>query len=281
MLERLQRPWGQTNMNWKRVLLLAVGAGLLSGLLGQIPALQGTSLQNLRLSYEFWILLGVFLAVNCATHLEAGLKCMALFLVGRPLMYLVSMLTLGADAWPSWQFLLLIPLLSLPGGMLLHMIPSQTTLSATVLGFLGCLLGYWGVYYFHEATMHFPWQLLSALFCLALPVFLAATLLKKAKLRVIALAITGVAIAVSIYGTFLTRPQSVGAYFLDSGHTWSCTLQDSALGEVSVEDGMVTITSSAEGQTILTCTNELGETVELLVTVDPAAGTVRCTPVTP
>ena len=80
----IEKIFFQTHMSWKFVLFLSVMCGVIPELLMIPTFFENTSFRQPGISFEFWILMTMFIVLNCEKPLEAGIKTFALFLISQP-----------------------------------------------------------------------------------------------------------------------------------------------------------------------------------------------------
>ena len=89
-MTKLRKCFGGIDMTWPKVLIFAVISAVYTAAVNLIPALSDTSLQDIAINPECWLLFAVFIIMNCGTWKEASLKCFVFFLVSQPLIYLIE-----------------------------------------------------------------------------------------------------------------------------------------------------------------------------------------------
>lgn len=192
-------------MTWKKVILFAVVIAIVTAAFLNLPFTIDTSLANIGVYPEFWVLCALVIIMNCKGYLEAGLKTFVFFLISQPLIYLFQV----PFSWLGWQIFMYYPrwfiitLFTFPGAMIAYFVKKDNILSAFILSGACALLGYSGVYFLASTLNHFPKYLLSTLFCFALAYVLITTLLKQKRNRIIATIITLLVIGFGFYREFL------------------------------------------------------------------------------
>ena len=253
-MKKLKHYFGELEMTTERVLLFALITAVYTAAVALIPALRDTSLGDIAVYYDPWILFAVWIAVNCRSRWEAGFKCFLFFLVSQPLIYLfqVPFSSQGFGLfryYPHWFF---ITLLTLPGGAIAYEVKRKDWLSVLVLSVATCFLSLSSVYYASMAYADPPRHLLSALFAAALGVFLILVLLDGRKYRIAALSLmlaAWLACAVFIGAGMLQKRTMELA--LEPGE-WVCEVEDEAVVSVGIEEGnRVTVTAGKAGGTYL------------------------------
>lgn len=263
-MDKIKKYFGEVEMTWAKVIILAVVTAVITAGLNEIHALDETSFQDIAISYECWILFAVFIIVNCKAWWEASLKCFVFFLISQPLIYLIEVPfeSMGWDIFQYYRFWFKMTVLTLPGAAIAFQVKRKNWLSVAVLSVANAFLACMCVDYFDTAFYHFPHHLLSSIFCLALAVFFVFVLLDDKKHRIAALAVILIALAVSTGITIKQNSGGQSVYLaLDDGQ-WVCTIEDDSIASVDIENGNeATITSKTNGSTIISFQNSDG-TVE-------------------
>ncbi len=186
-------------MRWLYVILFAVGTGVYTGLVLCVPTLKGTSFQDIGIGYEWWVLFGVIVAVNCKKGWEAALKCFVFFLISQPVVYLVEMVCSQMTIEKAWlyyrQMWLPMTLLTLPGGFIAYFAKKQNAWGAIVLSIGNTIEGLMAASHIANATDHFPHHILSAAVSVA-AIFVMTLCVQKTKTyRIVTFVLTAVFVA--------------------------------------------------------------------------------------
>lgn len=219
----MKKIFGQLNITWLKVILFAVITGVYTGLINQVSFLLDTSFRDIAICFECWVLFAVIIAVNCKKPLEAGLKVFVFFLISQPLVYLVETPFVGPSVWSYYHYWFIMTLLTFPGGMLANLVKKKNLLGTLILSCALIILSVEAVSHSFQAMADFPHHLLSALFSLALIICFIIVLIDKVKLRMVAIAITVLAI-VSYVGFMLNTNDSV-AFSLPEEGEWTCEVK--------------------------------------------------------
>ena len=269
----LHKLFFETKMTWPRVLLFSIATAAVAAAMLLLPFTQDTSLANIGVTFECWVLFALIIIMNCKTPLEAGCKTFVFFLISQPLIYLLEV-PFVADGWglfryyPRW---FLYTVLCFPGAMLAWLVKKDTALSAILLSVATGLLGLEAAYFADTCVRLFPKYLLSTVFCLLLAFSLIFILLKKKRSRILAFVLTLV-ITLAAFGYYFIGTHSVGwSYDLAGDGTWEITATDGSVGTVTLdpETGSTLLVEATDyGVERLELTNENGETTTLTVTFD-------------
>ena len=268
---KLKRLFGEWNMTWPRVLLLAVAAAVYTAVVNLIPALQDTSFQDIAVTFEWWFLFAVFIIVNCKTWWEASLKCFVFFLVSQPLIYLIEVpfSSMGWGLFGYYGYWFRITLLTLPGAAIAFLVKKKNWLSVLVLSVATGYLAFQSVYYFRAAADRFPRHLLSAVFCLALALFFIFVLLDTKKHRAAALGIFA-AVLLVCGGVTVARNAGGVTQEIDLGDgPWVCISPEDAIVDVAFSDeSHALVTSQRSGWTTVDFQNDDGSVISYNIVVD-------------
>ena len=191
-MEKLKKLFGSTKLGWLRLVLFSVACAVVTAVFLILPFTKNTSLANMGVTLEFWVLAAIFVAVNCEKPLEAGLKTCAFFLISQPLIYLLQV----PFSWMGWALFRYYPrwfvwtLLCFPGGMIAWRVKKGDLLSGCILGVATGFLAYSAVYFAEQMALVFPKHLLSLVFCAVTTIGLPLLLLQEKKPRIAADAVT-------------------------------------------------------------------------------------------
>ena len=255
-------------MKWWKVIAFAAAAGVVTGILMQLHALDGTSLQNIGISYEAWILFAVIICMNCQKPTEAALKTFVFFLISQPLVYLTMWPEYHRFPWEYYRFWGIMTVLTLPGGFIAWYVKKKTMLSALILSVACVFLAFLGVDYLRQTLYNFPHHLLTVLFCFAVAGLFIAVLLPGKRERIVATAITIAATAVFAATALFGSPRSVAGYPMDNAKDYTFTVEDSKIVSVEPTEDGISITANGYGSTVITATAEDGTVVLYRVTVE-------------
>lgn len=256
-------------MTWVRVLVIAVLSAIVTAALNCIPALEGTSAKAPATTMEVWVVLALYIVVNCSSWKDAALKTFVFFLVSQPLIYLLEVPFLAAGwglfkyypYWAAWT------VATLPIAAMTYHIKKDDVLSALILSLANAVILVSGTPWLNQMMDSFPHYLIAVLFCLIIPFVLIFVLLKQKKSRLVALAATvAVIIALAVSQTFFSVPGSLG-FAIDESH-WQLAGPAPAGLEVEVHDGYVNLSSNANGSYIIDLVSDDGRTATYNVTVE-------------
>ena len=155
-------------MSWPVVILLAVGAAVLTLIFLFVPAFKDTSFERMGVNLEAWIFFAILIIANCEKPLEAALKTFVFFLISQPLIYLIQVpfSELGWGLFGYYKYWAIWTLLTFPMAFIGWYMTRKDWVSVLVLS---PALAFLGITAYQCATFcigHFPYQLVAALFCI-------------------------------------------------------------------------------------------------------------------
>ena len=169
----------EKKLSWKFIILFSIIVGLLVGGLNCIPIFTNTSLTDIAVVFDMWIVLAIFIIMNQKNAKDAVLKCFIFFLISQPLIYLSKILVnvvfydenfienfnlyfrnyyIGAG-WFRWT------LLTIPGSFIAYQIKKDNILSGIILSVATCYLVVVGTKGLINTFVNvFPYHLLIIIF---------------------------------------------------------------------------------------------------------------------
>lgn len=264
----MRKLFGGWHISWPQVLVFAACAGVYTGLINQLPAVADTSLTDIVVTYECWVLFAAIVALNCETVLEAALKTFVFFAISQPLVFAVELPVIGFAAARSYLASWLVPIaLTLPGGAVAWLMGRNRWYSSLIAAVGVAFLGMLAATHLLSCLANPPRHLLSALFCVALAAVFVALFVRPAAAK----AVVGVLGIVALAGTlFVGAQRSVEVTTEIPEGTWQVLLQNEDGVSVTASDGTLTYECSGIGlsSNIITLTNDEGETLVFDFSVD-------------
>lgn len=157
------------SINWTKLIVFAVIAGIYTGVAALIPAFKDTSFQDISISFEWWILFGIVIILGSKSNKDAALKCFVFFLISQPLVYLTQII-FGGASWGIFSYYknwILWTVLTLPMGFIGYYLKKDRWWGLLIMAPIWLFLGWHLNGFMGEAISFFPNHLLSAIFCIA------------------------------------------------------------------------------------------------------------------
>lgn len=262
----MKRFFGGISMSWKKVVVLSVITAIYTATVNMIPFLKNTSFQDIAVNVEAWILLAMLIIINCDKRFEAVLKTFSFFLISQPLIYLIEAVIgpVGFSVFDNYRYWFLVTLLTIPGAAIAFQVKKKGILGTLSLSVAVAFLGYMSVYYFRGFRLSFPNHFLSCVFCLALAVGMIFALIDEKRYRVLSLAVMVIAIVVTL---LMTKPVLDYEISLPEGN-WSFEIEDESVVTIEKsESGSFLVKAGKKGMTLITFTNENGESKDYYATI--------------
>ena len=164
-----EKIYGGLHMSWPAVILFAVATAVLSAVFLLVPIFHGTSFARMGETFEAWIFFAILIMANCKKPLESALKTFVFFVISQPLIYLlqVPFSEMGWSLLGYYRFWILWTLLTFPMAYAGWYIRRKDWLSLLILAPILLALTSDYVNSFVHSSRHFPYMLVTALFCLA------------------------------------------------------------------------------------------------------------------
>ena len=181
--------FGGVNLTWGRLVIFAVAMGIFTALMALLPIAEDTSFADIAISFEVWILFGIFIIMNSKSATDSALKCFVFFLISQPLVYLIQVpfsdAGFGLFRYYGYWFL--------------------WTLATPVMGFIGYFLKkdrWWGILillpvlillgfcfesYLQALIFDFPHHLLSTVFCFLSIMIYSMCIFKNQKVKIVSI----------------------------------------------------------------------------------------------
>lgn len=265
-MEKIRKLFFGIRMTWVKVIIFAVLTGVGTGLL-MIPAkLKDTSLQDIGISFDCWILFALIIILNCEKPVEAMAKCFVFFLISQPLVYLVQLpfVEEGVGIFSYYVFWFKMTLATIPGAFIAYQVKRKDWISVLVLSVATVFLAWQGGQYLMTAFASFPHHLLSAIFCFGTAAIYVLAFFDDKKIRIAAAAIFLAALCVTCV---INNGRSYSDVDLPAG-TWTYEIADESVVSVEmVDEDTARVTPVNSGNTDIFFTNSEGEVLDYIATV--------------
>ena len=280
-MKKLEKLFGGINLTWKKIIIIAVIAGIYTAIMAMLPITKNTSFSDLAATFEVWILFGIFIIMNSKSAKDSALKCFIFFLISQPLIYLVQdainhsrLFITYYRNWIGWT------LATIPMGFFGYYMKRDKWWGLLILVPMLVFLGLFFAKYLGDTIFSFPKHLLTTIFCITTMIIYPIAIFKNKKIKITGVLI-GIAILIiftiivfikpSTYDTIiLTNGGSAGTIFND---TYKAYLADESFGTVDIrlepgiEDWVVHAVFIKTGNTELILESDNGERTVFELTV--------------
>lgn len=243
MMEKVKKLFGGIDLNWKKLIIFAIIAGVYTAVMAMLPIAKDTSFADITISFEVWILFGIFIIMNSKSAKDSALKCFVFFLISQPLVYLIQDIINHSNLFFTYyRFWIIWTIFTIPMGFVGYYMKKDKWWGLLILTPMLIFLGIHYSGFLGQTIYNFPYHLLSALFCIITILLYPVCIFSNKKVKV-----TGIIISVliiltmsiitltnnTVYNTtILVNGGSAGAVFDDSYNVY---LEDSKYGKVYIE----------------------------------------------
>ena len=266
-MEKLKKIFGGINLNWRKLIIFAILAGVYTAIMAILPIAKDTSFADITISFEVWILFGIFIILNSKSAKDSALKCFVFFLISQPLVYLIQVpfASQGWELFGYYKYWFIWTLLTIPMGFIGYYMKKDKWWGLLILTPMLIFLGIHYNKFLGETIYNFPYHLLSTVFCIITLLLYPICIFSNKKVKIAGIIISLLIILTisirvlsstnTVYNTtVLVNGGSAGAIFDDSYNVY---LEDESFGKVyiikdqNIEDYMVNAEFKKAGKTNL------------------------------
>ena len=265
-MEKLKKIFSGVNLTWKKLIIFANIAGVYTAIMAIIPIAKDTSFADITISFEVWILFGIFIIMNSKSAKDSALKCFIFFLVSQPLVYLIQVpfTSQGWNLFVYYKYWFIWTLLTIPMGFIGYFMKKDKWWGLVILTPILVFLGFHYSGFLGQVIYNFPFHLLSTLFCIITLLLYPICIFNNKKVRITGIVISSLILLImsiktltnnTVYNTtVLVNGGSAGAFFDDNYNVY---LEDDSLGKVfivkdqNIEEYMVNAEFKKAGKTNL------------------------------
>lgn len=215
------------NLTWKRLIIFALISGVYTGVVAMIPILKDTSFRDISMTFEWWVLFGIFIIMSSKSSKDAALKCLVFFLISQPLVYLVQV-PFNPDGFGIFRFYpgwFKWTLCTIPMGYIGYYMKKDKWYGLLILIPMLIFLGFHYEGFLSTLLSSFPNHLLSVIFCLLTMIFYPIYIFRNKKIRITSIIIS---IIILIIMTFVAVNNEKDFY--------TTVIMNSDSGEIKFDD---------------------------------------------
>ena len=277
----LKKLFGEIDLTWRKVILSAILAGVVTAAFALLPFVRNTSFEAITVTPEAWILFGIIIIMNSKSNMDSAWKCFVFFLISQPLVYLIQVpfSSRGWGLFNYYRYWFLWTLLSFPMGYIGYWMKQDKWWGYLILLPMIVFTASSYLTYFSDFLFSMPRFLLICLFCAAAMILYPVLIFKDMKIRRFG-GVTG-AIAV-FYITFfcLMDPPVYSIDFMPASEenyydeSYQVSLGDKRMGNAEIryseelQDHILHADLKKAGDTILTLISPEGEKSEYEIHVE-------------
>lgn len=278
----MKKLFGDINLSWIKLIIFAIIAGAYTAVMAMLPAVQNTSFSDLTVTFEVWILCGIFIIMNSKSAKDSALKCFVFFLISQPLVYLIQDVINHSNLFITYyRYWFIWTILTIPMGYAGYYMKKDKWWGLIILAPMLLLVGEEYGKYLANTMFSFPRHLLTTIFCFTTLIIYPLAIFKNKKIRIAGLIISILIIVAMtiltllnppIYNTtLLTSNGEMGIIFDD---TYKAYLTDESYGdlyfkyETGIEDWMLNANFKKAGKTGVVLESPNGQKTMFDVTIE-------------
>ncbi len=239
----MKKLFGGLNLTWPKIIIGAILIGIYGGLVCIIPNVNESSLHDMAVTFEVWILFGILIIMNSKTPKESALKCFVFFLISQPLIYLVQDIIIPRNPsrlFTFYKYWLLWTVACVPMGYIGHYMKKDKWWGYLILLPMIILLTYSYITYLPLLFYTFPYHLLTVIFVIASLIIYPIVLFDNKNIKRIGIIISTLIIIIFGFLSFNNQHTydtqilfSDGSYYFND--TYKVTLEDESFGTLKIE----------------------------------------------
>ena len=242
-MKTLEKVFGGINLTWPKVIIMSIVAAIYTAAMCILPIAKDTSFSDIGVTFEVWILFGIFIITNSKSGVDSMLKCFVFFLISQPLIYLIQVpfSSLGWQIFGFYRTWFIWTLLTIPMGFIGWYMKKNKWWGLIILLPILALLGKHFGDYLGQTIYSFPYHVLTTVFCFITMIVYPIAIFKDKKIKLAGLAISIIIMVIfgaltvikpSTYDTIvLVNNGSEGAVFDD---TYTASLEDESFGTLDI-----------------------------------------------
>ena len=227
-MEKIKKIFGKIDLTWKKLIIFAIIAGIYTAIMAILPITKDTSFADITISFEVWILFGIFIIMNSKSSKDSALKCFIFFLISQPLVYLIQVpfSSLGWNLFTYYRYWFIWTLLTIPMGFVGYYMKKDKWWGLAILTPITILLGIHYGKFLNLTLYSFPHHLLSTIFCFVTLLLYPICIFENKKIKIVGIIISTLVI-ISMTIITLSNRQAYNTTVLVSGGSAGATFDDS------------------------------------------------------
>ena len=242
----MKKLFGGINLTWPKLIIMSIIAGIYTGVIAMIPLANDTSFSDLKVTFEVWIFLGIFIIMNSKSPKDSALKCFVFFLISQPLVYLVQDIVNHSNLFFTYyRFWVVWTIATIPMGFIGYYMKKDKWWGLLILAPMLLFVGEEYAGYLSKTMFSFPRHLLTTIFCISSLIVYPLAIFKNKIAKIGGAIISGI-IIVLMAVLCIINPSIYSTEILANGEkyqfddTYNVYLVDSKYGDLSIkyEDGV-------------------------------------------
>ncbi len=237
----MKKLFGSINLTWPKVIIMAIIMGIYTAVMAMIPMAKDTSFSDLTVTFEVWILFGIFIIMNSKSAKDSALKCVIFFLISQPIVYLLQDVINHSNLFNTYyRYWFMWTIACIPMGFIGYYMKKDKWWGLIILTPMLLFLGVQYIGYFSKAMFSFPRHLLTVIFCIVTLVIYPLAIFNNKKVKTVGVIISGLLI-ISIVFICIIEPPIYSTNLLSNGEsyqfddTYKAYLLDKKYGDLRIE----------------------------------------------
>ena len=267
----MKKIFGGINLTWPKIIIMAIIAGIYTAIMAMIPIAKDTSFSDLTVTFEVWVLFGIFIIMNSKSAKDSALKCFIFFLISQPLVYLIQDVINHSNLFNTYyRYWFMWTIACLPMGFIGYYMKKDKWWGLLILLPMLLLVGEEGMGYFSKTMFSFPRHLLTTIFCIVTIIIYPLAIFNNKKIKRAGVIMSGIIVILLVILSIL-NPPVYSTIIMANGdtyhfnNTYKVYLEEQKYGDLSIryeegiEDWMVHADFKKAGETVLVLESPTGE----------------------
>ena len=195
----MKKIFGGINLTWPKLIIMSIIAGVYTAIMAMLPIVRDTSFSDLTVTFEVWILFGIFIIMNSKSAKDSALKCFVFFLISQPLVYLVQDLVNHSNLFMTYyRFWVLWTIACIPMGFIGYFMKKDKWWGLLILAPMLVFVAVQGSGYLSSTIFSFPRHLLTTVFCMSTLIIYPLAIFNNKKVKISGVIISGILIILVI-----------------------------------------------------------------------------------
>ncbi len=242
----MKKIFGGINLNWPKVIIMAIVMGIYTGVMAMLDIFDDTSFSDLAVTFEVWIFFGIFIIMNSKSAKDSALKCFIFFLISQPLVYLVQDVIKNSNLFSTYyRFWFLWTIATIPMGFIGYFMKKDKWWGLIILAPMLLFVGEECMGYLSKTMFSFPRHLLTTIFCIITLIIYPLAIFKNKIAKIGGSILSGIIIII-VAILCIINPPIYRTTLLPNGETYQFDdtykvyLKDKKYGDLSIryEDGI-------------------------------------------
>ena len=203
----MKKVFGGINLTWPKVIIMAIVAGVYTAIMAMLPIAKDTSFSDLTVTFEVWILFGIFIIMNSKSAKDSALKCFIFFLISQPLVYIVQDVINHSNLlFTYYRFWVIWTIACIPMGFIGYYMKKDKWWGLLILIPMLLLTGEECAGYLSKTMFSFPRHLLTTLFCISALIIYPLAIFNNKKVKTIGVVISVLIIIIVVSVCIINPP---------------------------------------------------------------------------